>query len=69
MSQHECPHLPVVSIIRSVKLNDQPGNAAKVSHTAVTDQTGPARANQICATASHYKAYINLHDDLSDIDF
>lgn len=57
------------SIIGSVKLTDQLGNAVKVSRTAVTEQAGPACANQICATASHREAHINLHDDLSDIDF
>lgn len=66
-SQRECPNLPVVSIIGSVKVTDQPGNAVKVSRTAVTEQAGPARTNQICATASHHNANINLHDDLSDI--
>lgn len=68
-SQRECPNLPVVSIIGSVKLTDQPGNAVKVSSTAVTEQAGPARANQICATAWNCEAHINLHDDVSDIYF
>lgn len=68
MSQRECPNLPVVSIIRSVILTDQPGNATKLSRTAVTEQAGPAGANCIYATASHREAHINLHDDLSDID-
>lgn len=68
-SQHECPKMPVMSIIGSVKLTDQPGNAIKVNCTAVTEQAGPARTNQICAIVSHCKAHINLHDDLSDIDF
>lgn len=63
-SQRECPNLPVVSIIGSVKVTDQPGNAVKVSRTAVTEQAEPARTNQICATASHHNANINLHDDL-----
>lgn len=60
---------PSMSVQTCPVVTDQPSNAAKVSRTAVTEQAGPARANQIYATASHCEAHINLHDDLSDIDF